>query len=185
MLPPTDLLDEARIVAQCAQAEGVATRGVVAVIDYSLPSTAERLWVVDTRTNEVLLHTRVAHGQGTGDDVATAFSNKDGSHQSSLGVFRAGEVYEGKHGRSLRLDGLEPGVNDRARSRDIVIHAAEYATDAFVAEHGRLGRSWGCPAVDPAVLDRVIDLLQDGGLILAWYPEQSWLRTSRFLDCRV
>lgn len=154
------------------------------MIDYRLPSTAERMWIVDLRSDTVLLRTHVAHGQGTGDDLATAFSNRDGSHQSSLGVFRAAEVYEGKHGRSIRLDGLEPGFNDRARSRAIVIHAAEYVSESFVAEHGRLGRSWGCPAVNPLVLDSVVELLHDGGLVLAWYPDPTWIEQSSFLRCR-
>lgn len=188
---PEALSEQAWSFAQeafrCARTKGTAhgtvRPDVLAVIDYSLPSDQRRLWVVDPRTGEVRFHERVAHGKNSGMREATAFSNRDGSHTSSLGVFRAAETYVGKHGRSLRLDGLEPGVNDKARDRAIVIHGAAYASEAFVAEHGRLGRSYGCPSLDPAVAQEVIDTLADGALIVAWYPDEAWTAGSPFAAC--
>lgn len=153
------------------------------VIDYSLPSTATRLWVIDLSTSQVLDAQRVAHGQGTGDDLARAFSNTDGSHQSSLGVFRTAETYVGQHGRSLRLDGLEPGFNDRARDRAIVVHGADYVSDDFISSTGRLGRSWGCPAVSNDAIDPLIDEIAGGTLVVSWYPDATWLTQSSFLNC--
>ncbi len=183
-LPDPEILDRAREVVRCATALGVAHDDrVFTVVDYGLPSTAERLWVLDLAAGRVLFRTRVAHGKGSGDDRAVAFSNDPGSHQTSLGVFRTAEVYTGEHGRSLRLDGLEPGINDLARTRTIVIHPADYVTDSFVAAHGRCGRSWGCPALDPAVAQGVIDAIAGGSLLLAWYPDDHWLATSTFLHC--
>lgn len=159
------------------------TAEVAAVIDYRLPSTTDRLWLVDVATGAVLYEGLVAHGANTGDDLAVTFSNTPDSHQSSLGVFRTGEVYEGQHGRALRLDGLEPGFNDAARDREIVVHGAEYVSPDFIAENGRLGRSWGCPAVSLAASDFVIDALGGGALVLAWYPDPAWLAGSTWLHC--
>lgn len=179
-----ELVEVVREVVACAAERGVAADPhVAAIIDYSRPSTAPRLWIFDLDRGGILYEGRVAHGVNTGEDLALAFSNREGSRQSSLGVFRAAEIYEGQHGRSLRLDGLEPGFNDRARDRAIVIHGADYVTDAFVAEHGRLGRSWGCPAVAPTDRDRVLDLLDEQALLIAWYPDPSWQQDSVFF-CR-
>lgn len=168
----------------CARATDATLRpDRIAVIDFSLPSSAPRLWVVDLAQGDVLLHTRVAHGRTSGERLAGSFSNEPGSHASSLGLYRGAEVYRGRHGRSLRLDGLEPGFNDRARERAIVVHGAEYATEAFVDDHGRLGRSWGCPAVAPEVSDPLIDLLADGTALVAWYPDPDWLVSSASVHC--
>jgi len=180
------VLAAARTAAACAGAdEGGSARGssIVAVIDYSLPSTAERLWVLDLAAERVLFRERVAHGKGTGGDRAVDFSDVEGSKQSSIGLFRTAETYTGKHGYSLRLDGLEPGWNGNARERAIVIHGADYADEAFVRRHGRLGRSWGCPAVRPAVSTSLIDTIKEGALVFAWYPDEAWMAGSRFLHC--
>lgn len=184
-LDPT-VLSRALDSTRCARAAGeLPSDGppVLAVIDFSLPSTAQRLWVLDLERAELLMQTHVAHGQGTGDDLATTFSNRDGSHQSSLGLYRTAETYRGKHGYSLRLDGLEVGVNDRARQRAIVVHGAAYATQAFIQEHGRLGRSWGCPAVDEALSAELIDTIKGGAALFAWYPDEGWLEGSAWLGC--
>jgi hypothetical protein len=182
--PREQVLVQARHAYQCAVAAGfVEDRGVVAVIDYARPSTEPRLAIVDLRTDAVLLETRVSHGRNSGDDRAVSFSNVEGSNQSSIGVFRTADVYSGKHGRSLHLEGLEPGWNDNARSRAIVLHRADYATDSFVEKWGRLGRSHGCPAVDPAVADTVIDTLAAGTLIVAYAEVPEWLQSSAFLGC--
>jgi hypothetical protein len=137
--------------------------------------------VFDLDRATLLFHERVAHGRGSGMETSTIFSNAQRSYATSLGVFVTGEVYVGRHGKSLRLDGLEPGVNDAARARAIVVHGASYVTEAFVAAHGRAGRSHGCPAVDPAVAPRLIDELARGAVLLASYPHAGWLATSPFV----
>lgn len=159
--------------ASCARARGelpAQAPPVLAVIDYSLPSTAPRLWVLDLEEPRLLFHERVAHGQGTGEDLAVAFSNRPNSHQSSLGLFVAGEVYTGQHGTSLRLDGKDPGLNDRSRERAIVVHGAPYVSEGFIARTGRLGRSWGCPAVATEVAPALIEALAGGAALYAWHP---------------
>jgi len=163
------LADALRAVA-CARASrppepGSSKDAILAVIDYSLPSTVRRLWVIDLAKPALLFRELVAHGSGTGENLATAFSNEPGSKASSLGLYRAAEVYQGHNGYSLRLDGLTPGYNDRARERDIVMHGAWYVSPKHVRTFGRLGRSWGCPALDPGVAKPVIDALRDGAWV--------------------
>jgi hypothetical protein len=167
----------------CATQSGAVKRPpTLTVIDYSRPSTKPRLWVLDLATGAVLFEELVAHGQGSGDDLATKFSDQPDSHQSSLGLFLTGETYTGKHGYSLRLKGLEDGVNSRALERAIVVHAAEYVSAATVSALGRLGRSWGCPALGRDVARRVIDTIKDGSLIFSYYPDKAWLSGSKFLS---
>lgn len=168
---------------RCGRERGHFDSPFLAVIDYTLPSTRPRMWVIDVRTREIVFEELVAHGRNSGGDMATSFSNVVGSKQSSLGVFRADETYIGRHGYSLRLTGLEPGLNDRARERAIVIHGADYVGSHFVEGHGRLGRSWGCPAVRPAVSRPLIDRLKNGGAVFGYYPDAKWLETSSFLNC--
>lgn len=165
-----EVLNEALQARERAVADGVAGRPVLTVIDYSLPSRRRRLWVLDVAHARVLARELVAHGRGTGDDVALRFSNRAGSLQSSLGTFVTGSVYRGRHGPSLRLRGLDRGVNDRAAARAIVLHGAWYVSDAMIARVGRLGRSQGCPALAPAAAARVIDLIRDGTVLYAYYP---------------
>jgi hypothetical protein len=123
----------------------------------------------------------VAHGRGTGENEARRFSNEPGSHRSSLGLFVTRDTYVGRHGRSLRLLGLEPGVNDRALERAIVLHGADYVSEKFAALHGRLGRSFGCPALALEVAQRVIDVIRGGTPLFVWYPDHAWLARSPFL----
>ena len=153
-------------------------------IDYSLASTAPRLWVFDLENNKLLFREVVAHGQGTGENMARVFSNRDGSHQSSLGLFRTADTYQGRNGYSLRMVGLEPGVNDAAMARAIVMHGAPYVNVGNAQKQGRLGRSWGCPALRPEVAKQVIDSLKNGQMIFAYYPDSNWLTHSPFLACR-
>jgi hypothetical protein len=171
--------------ARCAEAAGyVKDPGTLTVLDYSKPSTAKRMWVFDLRQRTLLYEELVSHGQGSGDNMATRFSNNEGSHQTSLGLFVTAESYIGKNGYSLRLDGLEKGINDHARERAIVIHGAPYVSDEAASALGRLGRSWGCPAVREAVARGIIDRVKGGGLVFAYAEEDAWLRTSPFLgDC--
>jgi hypothetical protein len=134
---------------------------------------------------QVLYHELVAHGQGSGGTMAVAFSNRVNSHQSSLGLFRTDETYIGRFGYSLRLSGLEPGINDKARTRALVVHGYAEVSPAFVAERGTLGRTWGCPAVPEDVAPRIIDSIAGGSALFAYYPETEWLRESHYLHCGV
>ncbi|HEY4230584.1 MAG TPA: murein L,D-transpeptidase catalytic domain family protein [Thermoanaerobaculia bacterium] len=165
-----------------AVAAGAAVRSdVLTVIDYTRPSNEPRLFVIDVPKSRVRFTELVAHGRDSGGNATEHFSNAEGSHMSSLGVFRAADAYRGEHGLSLHLDGLEPGFNDRARDRAIVIHGAHYVSAEAVAALGRLGRSWGCPAVRPSFAKRLIDTIKDGSLIVAYYPDVDWLARSAFL----
>lgn len=167
-----EVLREALSAAACAARDGEAKRSdVLTVIDYSLPSTAKRLWVFDVRERRLLWEELVAHGKNTGDNYAESFSNVDGSKQSSLGLFRTGTTYYGGNGYSLRLHGLEPGVNDLALQRLIVIHGADYVSEDFIHRVGRLGRSWGCPALPRAVAKPVIDRIKGGSLVYAYFSD--------------
>ncbi|MGA7613585.1 MAG: murein L,D-transpeptidase catalytic domain family protein [Thermoanaerobaculia bacterium] len=165
-----------------------AERGLVrrtdllTVIDYSIPSTKPRLFVFDLSSRKLLFRELVAHGKNSGGNVPTQFSNRSGSLESSLGLFVTDSPYYGKNGYSLRLDGLEEGVNDRARSRAIVVHGASYVSKSTSRAIGRLGRSWGCPAVRTSVARKLIDTLKGGSPIFAYYPDHDWLASSRFLD---
>lgn len=160
----------------------VARTDVLTVIDYSRPSTEPRLFVIDVPANRVRFRELVAHGKGSGGNAAERFSNDSGSHMSSLGVFRSAGTYLGEHGLSLQLEGLEPGFNDHARERAIVVHAARYVGADSIASLGRLGRSWGCPAVRPAVAKELIESIRGGSLLVAYYPDAAWLARSAFLD---
>jgi hypothetical protein len=164
-----------------ARRQGIAApASVLTVIDYSLPSTAPRLWVLDLERPRLLYRELVAHGAGSGDNFATRFSNTEGSRQTSLGLFLTGDTYEGGNGYSLRLRGLEPGTNDRAYERTIVVHGAWYVSEEHALRWGRLGRSWGCPALPLARARAVIDAIKDGSLLFAYYPDTRWLRTARY-----
>ena len=157
-----------------ARERGDITRPLLSIIDYALPSTEKRLWVLDLERGRVLFHELVAHGKQSGENAAHAFSNDAGSHQSSLGVFRTGAEYKGDHGVALRLDGLEPGINDRAVERAIVMHGADYVSEQFAARFGRIGRSFGCPAVRPAIADSLIHTICGGTLLFASYPDSAY-----------
>lgn len=153
---------------------------LLTVIDYSLPSTQKRLWIIDLSQQKILLHTVVAHGRNSGALLAEKFSNRPESYQSSLGFFQTGEAYQGKNGYSLRLDGLEAGINDQARARAIVIHGADYAKETVAATAGRLGRSLGCPAVPPDLSTVLIKLIKEGSLLFIYGKDPNYLRMSKF-----
>jgi hypothetical protein len=157
----------------------------LSVIDYSRPSTQPRLWVFDLERQRLLFEEWVAHGRNTGENLAKKFSNANGSYMSSLGAFVTQESYSGSNGYSLRLQGLEPGFNDNARERAIVIHGAPYVSDALIRAQGRLGRSLGCPAVRAAVARPLIDTIRGGSFVFAYYPDADWLKHSSLLsaDC--
>jgi len=163
------------------RASGARVRSdVLMVIDFTKPSTEKRLWVLDLIHTRVLFREFVAHGKNSGDTRAVRFSNEPGSLMSSLGVFLTGDTYLGKHGLSLRLQGLEKGFNDNSVERAIVIHGADYVSENAIRREGRIGRSWGCPAVRSEISRQLIETVRDGALLLAYYPDSSWLRTSKF-----
>jgi hypothetical protein len=177
------VLGRAVAAMDCAVKHGSEPAARLAVIDFSLPSAEPRLWIFDLQTQALLLKDLVAHGKGSGDNYAKAFSNIEGSNQSSIGLFRTQESYIGHNGYSLRMDGLEEGINDQARNRAIVIHAADYVDDSWVESYGRIGRSEGCPAVRPEVARMVVDNLKGGQFMFSYYPDEHWLATSEFLNC--
>lgn len=177
------VLENAVSAMRCAIGSGIEPARRLGVIDFSLPSSTPRLWVFDLKKRTLLHRELVAHGQNSGDQFASRFSNKVGSHQSSIGLFRTEETYQGKHGYSLRLDGLEPGFNDMARERAIVIHGADYVDARWIDRQGRIGRSQGCPAVAKGVVRKVVDSLKGGQFMFSYYPDQDWLASSAMLNC--
>jgi hypothetical protein len=161
------------------KASGAPVRNdVLAVIDYSKPSTERRFWVFDLINRRVLFQELAAHGKNSGDQMAVKFSNAPNSLMSNIGALLTGDSYVGKHGLSLRLQGLERGINDNCLARAIVIHGAAYVSDGVARNKGRIGRSLGCPAVRREVSRSLIETLRGGALVLAYYPDPSWLRNS-------
>jgi hypothetical protein len=179
-----EVLTLAARAADCARKQGMLDGfHRLAVIDYSLPSTTPRLWVFDVDRGRLMFQELVAHGRNTGEQLAARFSNVEGSKMSSLGLFQATETYNGSNGYSLRLRGLDAGFNDNAMSRAIVMHGAPYVNESIAERLGRLGRSWGCPAVRKEIARVMIDTLKGGALLFAYYPDQKWLREAPTLSC--
>jgi hypothetical protein len=171
-LPRRDLLERGLAAYRRVQASGLLHNRLLTIIDYSLPSSRRRLWVIDPARLRVLFHEFVAHGRGSATesepDRAVRFGNEPESRRSSIGTFVTGGTYTGRHGQSLELIGLDAGVNDHAAERRIVMHPAAYVSAAYRAlKGGRVGRSWGCPALDPAVASAIIDRIQDGSVVYA------------------
>lgn len=168
------------IAYQHAENKGITTSPLLTIVDYSKPSTENRLWVIDTKQKKVLVNTLVAHGKNSGDVYASSFSNRPESLESSLGVYLTEEPYSGKHGNSLHIQGLESGFNDNAYKRSIVFHGAEYVS-ASIAKAGRIGRSWGCLAVNQNIIGTLVNLIKNKVLVVAYYPDKNWLGKSVFL----
>lgn len=147
---------------------------LLTIIDFSLPSTQERLWIIDMTSQAIIYQSYVAHGQQSGGLYAEHFSNKPNSHQSSLGFYITGEPYHGKHGLSLRLDGLEAGINDKARERAIVIHSADYVSQTFIEQHGRLGRSHGCPAIPKEAHEKIIQQIAGKSCLYIYHDSPAY-----------
>jgi hypothetical protein len=157
-----------------------ANSTVVTVVDFTKSSRTKRMWIIDLMKKKLLVNTWVAHGQGSGDDMANQFSNTAESHQSSLGFYITDDIYFGKHGRSLHLNGMDAGFNDKARSRDIVVHAADYVCEKTIAQLGRIGRSFGCPAVSPLVSNQVIDIIKGKSVLFINGNDQHY--SSKYLN---
>ena len=162
---------------------GVATtKSIITVIDYSLPSTEKRLWVVDIDQQKILHTSLCAHGKYSGDNYTTNFSNSFGSKQTSIGLFLTESTYLGKNGLSLKIQGLEKGFNENAEARTIVIHGAPYVNQQFASTVGRVGRSFGCPAIESELAAPIINTIKNGTLVFSFYPDQNWLNSSRFIN---
>ncbi|MEQ9188131.1 MAG: murein L,D-transpeptidase catalytic domain family protein [Cryomorphaceae bacterium] len=162
--------------------EGKCATPILTIVDFTKPSTAKRLWVIDVNGQEMRYNTLVAHGKNSGGNVAKVFSNRPQSYMSSLGFYVTGSTYHGKHGLSLYLNGQELGINDKAKERAIVMHGADYVSQSFIKKVGRLGRSHGCPAVPMHVHKELIEALADGTCLFVWYPDVNYLKRSRLLD---
>jgi hypothetical protein len=181
-LPKSECFAEALKGFYSLKEKGLVKKDILTVVDFSLSSNTKRLWIIDLSKNEILLQSLVAHGRNTGEEFANYFSNKEESYQSSLGFYATGEVYNGKHGVSLKLDGLEKGLNDRARERAVVIHGADYVSEAFIKAHKRLGRSQGCPAVPVGVASDVIEMIKNGSCLYIYHPSLSYSKKSKLIS---
>jgi len=164
-----------------AKKMGISNKTILTLVDYSKPSSVQRLWVIDLKTLKVLYNTWVSHGKYSGAANATSFSNKFQSLKSSIGVFVTDESYIGGNGYSLRVKGLEPEINDHAYDRNIVFHGASYVSPNFAIHNGRVGRSYGCFAVSHKVIKPLIDTIKNKTLVVAYYPDTKWLTTSKFV----
>lgn len=169
---------------ECALQHGIKDdKKILTIIDYSLPSSVKRLWVLDLRKETVLFNTLVAHGKYSGEIQSMRFSDKPNSLETSIGLFVTGQTYFGHDGYTMKLIGLEKGFNDKAEERRIVMHGAWYVSKAVIQRYGAIGRSWGCPALDESIVKPVINTIKDGTIIFAYYPQKKWLQTSVFLNC--
>jgi hypothetical protein len=160
----------------------IKNKKIITIIDFSKLSTQERFFVVDLQNKRILYKSLVAHGKNSGENMPGSYSNDSESLKSSLGFFLTAETYSGKHGYSLKLDGLEPGINDNARQRAIVIHGADYVSASYAKQNGRLGRSWGCPALPADSSKEIIDQISAGSCLFIYGEDQEYLKTSKILN---
>lgn len=149
----------------------IIEKSILTIIDFSISSNKKRLWIVDMDSYKILYHTLVSHGKNSGDEYAENFSNIEGSEKSSLGFYATGETYIGKNGYSLKIDGLSGELNSNARSRSVVIHAADYVSNEFVYKNGKLGRSQGCPALPKELNQEIIDLIKNKSCLFIYHPK--------------
>jgi len=152
--------------------KGLVQKDILTLVDFSMSSNTKRLWVIDLSTNTILYNSLVAHGRNTGEEYASSFSNTNSSYKSSLGFYVTGETYNGKHGMSLKLDGIEKGINDNARVRGVVIHAANYVSNAFIKYNKRLGRSLGCPAIPEESLRGIVNTIKNKSCLFIYHPSR-------------
>lgn len=157
-------------------------KNILTIIDFGMASTEKRMWILDMDTQKVLFNTYVAHGRNTGGNKAVKFSNAPNSHQSSLGFYVTAETYYGKNGLSLFIDGMEKGFNTNARDRYVVVHGADYATADFIKRNGRLGRSYGCPAVPARLSKEIINKIKGQSVLFIYNPNNNYLENSTYLN---
>ena len=176
------VLDYALLARANGLKQGVIKRkDILSLIDYSLPSTQKRLWTFDVEKRRLLFHEFVAHGMNSGENRTLKFALPKESHMSMYGLYVTDVPYIGKNGYSLRLKGLDKGYNDTAYERAVVFHGAPYVSEEMIRQQGRLGRSWGCPAVRKAIATPMIHVIKSGSPLFAYYPDASWLKSSRYL----
>jgi hypothetical protein len=157
---------------------------IITIIDYSLPSHQKRLWVIDLVKQQRLYHTYVSHGLRSGDALSIYFSNANNSRASSEGLYTTMSAYRGREGSSLRLKGLDRGINDMAEARAIVMHGGFYVEEDFIKKYGRAGRSWGCPALPSSLTTEIINTIKDNNLLVVYYPSDKWFLKSSYLNCK-
>jgi hypothetical protein len=155
---------------------------VITIIDFTKPSDLERLFVIDLIEEKVIYKSLVAHGKNSGENYATSFSNNPESHQSSLGYYLTGKPYVGRHGNSLLLNGLEKGINDNARKRAVVIHGAKYVSQGYIESNGKLGRSFGCPALPEETASEIINTIQEESLLFIYSSDRNYCKNSSFFN---
>jgi hypothetical protein len=155
---------------------------IISIVDFSLPSSKKRLFVIDLKNDKVLFHTYVSHGRNSGREVAREFSNAPESFKSSLGFYVTGGTYQGKHGYSMRLMGEENGINDNALSRAIVMHSADYINENVIKMQGFIGRSLGCPALSPTIYKPVIETIKNGTCLFLYSPNKDYVSTSKIIN---
>lgn len=177
------VIDKVLSIIHCAQMYQLEYQPILTVIDYSMPANEKRLWVFDLNEKKLLYHTYVAHGIKSGELSSTYFSNKYDSKTSSIGVYRTEKAYYGREGLSLKLEGLEAGINDHAYNRSIVMHGGWYLDEGFIKKYGRSGRSWGCPALPLHLVEPVIQTIKNKSLLVVYYPDEPWILNSKFLQC--
>jgi hypothetical protein len=154
---------------------------ILSILDLSQSANTDRFWVLDLKNNIVLYNTYCAHGKGSGEEFANSFSNVEQSLQTSLGFYRTGETYQGGHGLSMYLHGLDTGYNDAAYKRYIVVHGADYVSTEFISKHQRLGRSWGCPALPQELTAEIINKIKEGSCLFLYYPDSQYLSDSKWI----
>jgi hypothetical protein len=177
-LPKLESFKEALKGFNLLKEKGLVEKNILTLVDFSLSSNVKRLWVIDLETNTVLYNSLVSHGRNTGEEFANNFSNANSSYKSSLGIYLTGEVYNGKHGMSLKLDGLEKGINDNARVRGVVMHAADYVSNSFIKNNKRLGRSQGCPAIPQELLSGIVNTIKNKSCLFIYHQSRSLEKTS-------
>ncbi|OQY42651.1 MAG: hypothetical protein B6227_01445 [Fusobacteriia bacterium 4572_74] len=160
----------------------IKNKGIITIIDYTKSANEKRLFVIDLKKEKIIFDTYVSHGKNTGDEFAKKFSNNINSRQSSVGFFKTSTTYIGKNGYSMRLDGLEKGINDNARNRNIVIHGSKYATKSFINKYGRLGRSWGCPAVPLTLSKDLINSIKGGSIVYINGDLNNYQKKTKYLN---
>jgi len=165
-----------------ARAKGMDPQQIFTIVDFAKPSTAKRMWVIDMKNDKVLFNTLVAQGKNSGLNYATHFSNRHGTDESSLGLYKTANTYYGHDGFSLRIDGLTKGYNTNALSRDVVMHPAWYVSENFIKREGRLGRSWGCFALNKKIEKQVVNTVKNGTLIFAYAPKPAFVHSSSFVS---
>jgi hypothetical protein len=162
--------------------DAITKRGIISIVDYRKSCNDERFYVIDLIGKKVLYHSLVAHGRHSGEIYAKYFSNEPGSLKSSLGFFVTGDTYDGEHGYSLYLYGMDKGFNDKARARRIIVHGAYYVRRSFIEQNGRIGRSQGCPALPAGPHIDIIDTIMGGTCLFQFYDDSKYLRSSSFLN---